>query len=72
MSINVKEIRERTKRLLQHFRRSVGLSWCASPALFCARIGYEVISVAIPIVSLYLSQNVIHILDDSDYTLSQT
>ena len=68
MSVKRKEIAERTKRLLHHFRRSVGLSWRASPALFCARIGYEVISVAIPIVSLYLSRNVINILSASAYT----
>lgn len=50
------------KRLTLHFKKSVSLSWRASPKYFILRISYELISIALPIISLYLSRNVLNIL----------
>lgn len=58
---------EKAKRLAQHFKRSAQLSWRASPLFFLTRIAIELISVGIPIVSLYLSRRVINILSYADY-----
>lgn len=52
----------KAKRLAQHFKRSVALSWRASPAYFIARISIELLSVALPLISLYLSRHAINIL----------
>ena len=62
MNIKTKPIAEKIKRLLVHFKKSVSLSWRASPKYFILRISYELISVALPIVSLYLSRNVLNVL----------
>lgn len=62
---------DRTKRLLQHFKRSVGISWSASHLLFIIRIVYEAISVAIPIVSLFLSRSIVNILASNTYPEQQ-
>ena len=62
---------DRTKRLLQHFKRSVGISWSASHLLFIVRIVYEAISVAIPIVSLFLSRSIVNILASNTYPEQQ-
>ncbi len=58
---------QKTGRLIQHFKKSVYISWRASPLLFCARIGYEIISVTIPIVSLFLYRSIINVLSSSSY-----
>lgn len=65
MKDKIKQMLLRSRRLTHHFKRSVIISWKASPWLFCARISYELISVAIPIVSLFLSRSVINILGSS-------
>ena len=66
-----KAVVDRTKRLLQHFKRSIGISWSASHLLFIIRIVYEAISVAIPIVSLFLSRSIVNILASNTYPEQQ-
>jgi len=67
MKENNKNFLSRLKRLSHHFKRSVVMSWKASPILFLLRIGYELISIVIPILSLYLSKTVINILSSGNY-----
>ena len=67
MADKYKQIVDRTRRLIRHFKQSVRISWQASPTLFLIRIIYEAISVAMPIISLYLSRNIINILSSSKY-----
>lgn len=59
---------EKAKHLAHHFKRSAQLSWRASPVFFLARIAIELITVALPIVSLYLSRRVINILSFAGYS----
>lgn len=59
---------QKAKRLIHHFMRSISLSWRASPTYFLTRISIELISVALPIVSLYLSRQVINILSLAGYS----
>ncbi len=63
----MKKIKDRTKNLIRHYKRSFVISWKASPSLFCFRVLYELISVVIPIVSLFLSKTIINILSSSSY-----
>ena len=67
MKENDKDFLTRIKRLTQHFKRSVIMSWKASPLLFLLRISYELITVVLPILSLYLSKTVINILSAGNY-----
>lgn len=67
-----KETILRIKRLIYYYKRSVQISWQSSPALFLARIVCELISIAIPIVSLYLSRNIINVLGQSGYETQAT
>ncbi len=67
MKEKFKKIFSQIVRLLIHFKRSFAISWKASPLLFCIRIVYEMILVAVPIVSLYLSRTVINILSSPPY-----
>lgn len=67
MKEKINQILVRSKKLAHHFKKSVIISWKASPWLFCARIAYELISVAVPIVSLFLSRSVINILGAAAY-----
>ena len=67
MREKAKKICQQTTRLMKHFKRSVQISWQASRSLFVMRIGYELISVALPIVSLFLSRSVINILSTASY-----
>lgn len=55
-------------RLMKHYGRSFVISWKASPLLFIIRVLYELILVAIPIISLYLSRSVINILSYPNYS----
>lgn len=63
---------DRANSLTKHFKKSASISWRASPLLFSCRVVYELISVAIPIISLYLSKNVINILSSTSYTTQQS
>lgn len=67
-----KETILRIKRLIYYYKRSVKISWQSSPVLFLARIVCETISIAIPIVSLYLSRNIINVLGQSGYETQAT
>lgn len=60
-------LKERAISLARHYKKSLGISWRASPPLFLARIAYELFSVSVPIVSLYLSRTVINILSSASY-----
>lgn len=60
-----KETGKRITRLLCYYKHSVKISWKSSPLLFVARITCELISIIIPIVSLYWSRNIINILGQS-------
>ncbi len=59
---NEKTFIPKIKRLTLHFKKSVSLSWRASPKYFILRISYELISIALPIISLYLSRSILNIL----------
>jgi len=63
----MKRVKERTKNLIKHYIRSFTISWKASPPLFCFRVFYELVSVVIPIVSLFLSRNILNILSSEPY-----
>jgi len=67
MKEKLKNIISKTTRLWSYFKKSAALSWRASPLIFSARIGFELIQVAVPIISLYLSKSIINILSSSDY-----
>lgn len=67
MKEKLKKVLSQIVRLLVHFKRSFAISWKASPLLFCIRIVYEMILVAVPIISLYLSRTVINILSTPPY-----
>ena len=58
---------QRTKNLLAHYRKSFLISWKASHWLFLFRIFYELISVAIPIITLFLSRRIINFLGEEDF-----
>jgi len=58
----IKNTISKTARLWSYFKKSTILSWRASWVMFSARIGIELIMVAVPIVSLYLSRSIINIL----------
>ena len=60
-------LKERAISLARHYKKSLGISWRASPPLFLTRITYELFSVSVPIVSLYLSRTVINILSSANY-----
>ena len=68
MREKLRALYEKSCRLAKHFKKSASISWNASPWLFSIRILIELISVAIPIVSLYLSRNIINVLSNSSYT----
>ena len=68
MKNKVKNITAQIYRLMKHFVRSFVISWKASPLLFIIRVLYELILVAIPIFSLYLSRSVINILSYPNYS----
>ena len=68
MREKLRALYEKSCRLAKHFKKSASISWNASPWLFSFRILIELISVAIPIVSLYLSRNIINVLSNSSYT----
>ncbi len=63
----IKKAKSRTNNLIKHYRRSFKISWKASPPLFCFRVFYELVSVVIPIVSLFLSKIIINILSSASY-----
>ena len=67
MNNSMKKISSQICRLMKHYGRSFVISWKASPLLFIIRVLYELIQVAIPIISLYLSRGVINILSNPDY-----
>ena len=58
---------KRTKKLFLHYKRSFVISWKASPPLFIFRVFYELLTVGIPIISLFLSRSIINILGAIDY-----
>lgn len=55
-----------------HFKRSVAFSWKASPLFFLARIFIELLSVALPLVSLYFSRRAINILSLAGFSSQKT
>ena len=61
------KIKVKTKNLIKHYKRSFVISWKASPLLFCFRVFYELISVVIPIISLFFSRTIINILSSPSY-----
>ena len=63
----MKRIIGKAKNLIKHYKRSFVISWNASPPLFCFRVLYELISVGIPIISLFLSKTIINILSSTPY-----
>ena len=62
----------RTKNLFLHYKKSFSISWNASHLLFLFRSIYEIISVGIPIVSLFLTKRIINILGSSEYQNRKT
>lgn len=60
-------IYEKTKNLIRHFGRSAAITWEASPFLFIIRIIYELVTVVLPIVSLYISREIINTISSSHY-----
>jgi len=67
----ISEFIKKWNRLTIHFKRSVLISWKASPQLFILRIAYEIISVTLPIISLFLSRTVINILSADNFPSQQ-
>ncbi len=67
MKEKIKNTVSKTTRLWTYFQKSAILSWRASPLMFSARIGFELVQVAVPILSLYLSKEIINILSSSNY-----
>ncbi len=61
------KIKNKTKNLIKHYKRSFVISWKASPPLFCFRVVYELASVGIPIISLFFSRAIINILSSPSY-----
>lgn len=60
------------KQLLGYFLQSVRIAWESSWILFIARITCELVSIVIPIASLYLSRNIINILSLFEYDTQRT
>ena len=48
--------------LIRHFKTSIRISWKASPTMFSFRILYELVSVTIPIITSFITKNVINLL----------
>ena len=51
-----------TASLLTHYKKSITISWKASPWMFLLRLLLEIVAVIIPTASLYLSRTAINLL----------
>ena len=54
-----------------HFKKSILISWKASPIMFMVRLAFEMLSVELPIILLYLSRDVINILSGVSLGVNQ-
>jgi len=53
---------EKFYNLLKHFKTSLRISWKASPVMFSYRVLYELVSVAIPVLTSYITKKIINLL----------